>query len=285
MIHRFDQRTGLPPRTRSPQRWFAPVWALLAAVVALAVSVLPASAIAQKPAQPVAMHSDLSFVLTIGGDGIEQTSRFSGTIDVNLDDPRGSMRMQITIPRDSLLGLLGLDGVIELVVADGMMYLRLPGEDWEVQPLDTPDAAEVEETLAALGLTGIAVQGQSTAEMLRSLEALGFVVEQRPDTEFSGVPVHHYYLDVDLARMLGLINLLDPTTPVTMMDDADLQELIAAFTMSMELWVGVSDQFPYRQNLSIRFADEELELGFQMTMNNTPLMERVPISAPAGVSR
>jgi hypothetical protein len=201
---------------------------------------------------------------------------FSGDADVDNTNQEAAMTLD--------LGLLG--GEMEMVMADGIVYMRSPvfqeaGTEWvsiDPKELSPKDAAQ-------FGGFGA---GTTDPSAYAGLFAGVFDVEAAGEQEIAGVPTTHYTGTIDLARVLE--NFAEVAGEEV--DEATREQLEAAVeqfeTLGVEdrirfhLWVD-EEGFPRRQRITMDFGElvpGDEDATMDMTVDYSAFGEPVEIEVP-----
>ncbi len=221
----------------------------------------PVAEAGTKLGPPVAVHTDISGAITVEQDGQPMTRQISGSADVNFGPDR-SLRLHFEID-----GVTGFD----LVVVGGTVYMQADDSGWQIMP--------VPPSLQEVGVGGMESVENSAAQ-LQEVEQAGIQVTMLPDEVLNGVDVHHLQATAtgeDLQRMLAML----PPTVTAGLNAGEIPSgpntaIPANAQFTFDQWTGVDDNFTYRT--AFAFVIDGFSL--QMTMDNLPLSEPVPITAP-----
>ncbi|HEX5936815.1 MAG TPA: LppX_LprAFG lipoprotein [Actinomycetota bacterium] len=218
------------------------------------------------------LHQELEMEIAAAGERYT----FSGDADVDNANQEAAMTLD--------LGLLG--GEMEMVMADGVVYMRSPvfqgaGTEWvSIDPtkLSPKEAAQ-------FGGFGA---GTTDPSAYAGLFAGVFDVEAAGEQEIDGVPTTHYTGTIDLARVLE--NFADVAGEEA--DEATREQLVAAVeqfeTLGVEdrirfhLWVD-EEGFPRRQRITMDFGElvpGDEDATMDMTVDYSAFGEPVEIEVP-----
>lgn len=221
------------------------------------------------------LHQELDMKVSAAGESFT----FSGDADVD------NVNQEIAMTMD--LGLLG--GEMEMVLADGVVYVRTPlfgdaGTEWVSMD---PSKMSPEEA-ARFGGFGA---GTTDPSAYAGLFAGVFKVEEAGEQEIGGVPTSHYTGTIDLTKVLA--NFGDVVGAEV--DEATREQLEMAIDqfeavgiderIPFELWVD-EDGFPRRQRISMDFAglvpgaeDASMDMTVDYSAFNEPVEIEVPPKA------
>jgi hypothetical protein len=241
------------------------VAAVLALVAVLAAGAPPHTGAAGDA--PVAIHTDFTGSVTLLQDGEPVTRHFGGSLDVNLSLLDFSMRLLIDT---------SADGQYETVMSGGRLYTRAPGRGW--QPASLPD--EMIQMLGEAGTLPALVPVFNPNATLRTLEQMGMRPQLLGEGTLSGQAVARYRIDGSLPRLRSLITALLSALEAARLDlpftATEVDESFPPPDLTLELWTGVEDSFPYRLLLRLDLDGQ----GIALTADSIPLDERVEIGGP-----
>jgi hypothetical protein len=218
------------------------------------------------------LHQELEMKVSAAGESFT----LSGDADVDNENQQIEMTMD--------LGLLG--GEIQMVMADGVVYMRSPlfqdaGTEWVSMD---PSKMSPEET-AQFGGFGA---GTTDPSAYAGLFAGVFAVEAAGEQEIDGVPTTHYTGTIDLTRVIE--NFGDVVGGEV--DEATREQLEMAIDqfeavgiddrIPFELWVD-EDGFPRRQRISMDFGElvpGSEDASMDMTVDYSAFDEPVEIDVP-----
>lgn len=225
------------------------------------------------------LHQELEINVSAAGESVT----LSGEADVDQANREIDMTMD--------LGLLG--GEMQIVMADGVVYMRSPlfqdaGTEWvSLDPSKmTPEEA------AHFGGFGA---GTTDPSAYAGLFAGVFKVEEAGEQEIGGVPTTRYTGTIDLTRVLeNFGDVVGAEVDETTRDQLEMaidqfEALGIDDRIPFELWVD-DDGLPRRQRVSLDFG--ELATGggmvpgtgdakFEMTVDYSAFDEPVEIEVPA----
>jgi hypothetical protein len=218
------------------------------------------------------LHQELEMKVSAAGESFS----FSGDADVDNENQRAEMTMD--------LGQLG--GEIQMVMADGVVYMRSPvfqgvGTEWV--SID-PSKMSPEEA-AQFGGFGA---GTTDPSAYAGLFAGVFAVEDAGEQDIDGVPTTHYTGTIDLTKVLE--NFGDVVGGEV--DEKTREQLELAMDqfeaagiddrIPFHLWVD-EDGFPRRQRISMDFGDlvpGDEEASMDMTVDYSAFGEPVEVEVP-----
>jgi hypothetical protein len=218
------------------------------------------------------LHQELKMKIGAAGESFT----FSGDADVDNE------KQQIEMTMD--LGPLG--GEMQIVMADGVVYMRSPlFQDADTEWISLDPSKMSPEEAAQFGGFGA---GTTDPSAYAGLFAGVFKVEEAGEQEIGGVPTTHYTGTIDLARVLE--NFGDVVGAEV--DDATREQLEMAIDqfealgiddrIPFELWVD-DDGFPRRQRISMDFGDlvpGADDASMDMTVDYSAFNEPVEIDVP-----
>ena len=218
----------------------------------------------------------------IGVSASGQDVSFSGEADVDNENQEIDMTMD--------LGLLG--GEMQIVMADGILYVRSPMFQDAPTPWVSMDPTELSPKQAAqFGNFGM---GTTDPSAYAGLFAGVFDVEDAGAQEIDGVPTTHYTGTIDLTRALENVGdvvggEVDEATREQLETAIDQFESLGVEDLvEFHLWVD-DEGFPRRQRVTMDFgklaAGEDALLGgedasMEMTVDYSAFGEPVEVQVP-----
>ena len=218
------------------------------------------------------LHED--FKMSVSGAG--ESLSFSGEADVDNEHKRVDMTMD--------LGMLG--GEMEILMDDGVMYMRSPvfqdaGTDWVSMDPSKMDPA-------AAGQFGGFGTGTTDPSALVGLFAGVFDVTVSGEQEIKGVPTTHYVGTIDLKKVLeGFSDVVGKDA-----DAATKEQLKAAVTqfeslgidekIPFEIWID-AEGLPRRQRITMDFGKlvpGAEDANMEMTIDFSDFGKPVHITIP-----
>lgn len=224
------------------------------------------------------LHQELEMKVGAAGESFT----FSGDADVDQENQEIDMTMD--------LGLLG--GEMQIVMADGVVYMRSPlFQDADTEWISLDPSEMSPEDAAQFGGFGA---GTTDPSAYAGLFAGVFKVEEAGEQEIGGVPTTHYTGTIDLTRVLE--NFGDVVGAEV--DEATRDQLEMAVDqfealgiddrIPFELWVD-EDGLPRRQRISMDVGELATGAGgmpgiedarFEMTVDYSAFDEPVEIDVP-----
>jgi hypothetical protein len=219
------------------------------------------------------LHEELKMSMSAAG----QSLAISGEADLDNEHKRAHMTMD--------LGMLG--GEMEILIDDGVMYMRSPmfqdaGTEWVKMDPSKMDPA------AAAQFGGFGAAGTTDPSAFVGLFAGVFDVKASGEQELKGVPTTHYVGTIDLKRVLkGFADVVGKDvdaatkeqlkTAVSQFESLGIQEKIP-----FEIWID-TEGLPRRQRITMDFGKlvpGAEEASMEMTVDFSDFGKPVHIQIP-----
>ena len=218
------------------------------------------------------LHEELKMSMSAAG----QSLAISGEADLDNEHKRAHMTMD--------LGMLG--GEMEILIDDGVMYMRSPrfqdaGTEWVKMDPSKMDPA------AAAQFGGFGA-GTTDPSAFVGLFAGVFDVKASGEQELKGVPTTHYVGTIDLKRVLkGFADVVgkdvDAATKVQLKTAvAQFESLGIQEKIPFEIWID-TDGLPRRQRITMDFGKlvpGAEEASMEMTVDFSGFGKPVHIQIP-----